>query len=217
MQILDKHYNTNYTAGWFLVRSGVSLEVNGVDPEGDMLTTDSNVACAASSGVLTVHRHKTLGPLQRARADLATLPSSLVPIMGDGRAVSEHLPYDIGRLPAGSLLAASMTPGPVRKSTLQVPTPGSLGTAPGANNYFHVWRREVLQDYRNFAPLHRGACNLLFADASVRPVVDLNDDGYLNNGFPANSLTGMAAGEVEMSPEDVASLYDLKAKVLPAP
>jgi prepilin-type processing-associated H-X9-DG protein len=40
-----------------------------------------------------------------------------------------------------------------------------------------------LQDYRDFAPVHRGNCNVLFADGSLKEFKDINGDGYLNPGF----------------------------------
>jgi prepilin-type processing-associated H-X9-DG protein len=71
----------------------------------------------------------------------------------------------------------------------------------------------VLQDYRNFAPVHNGVCHVLFADGSVRPLADANRDGCLNNGFPAGG--GFADDRIEMPPEDVAGLYSLEAKLPP--
>ena len=56
---------------------------------------------------------------------------------------------------------------------------------------------------------------MLFADGSVRAVVDENDDGYLNNGFTAASEAGFADDQVEIPPEDVMSLYSLQARLLP--
>ena len=41
----------------------------------------------------------------------------------------------------------------------------------------------TLQDYRAFSPVHKGTCNILYADGSVRTLDDLNEDGFLNNGF----------------------------------
>ena len=42
----------------------------------------------------------------------------------------------------------------------------------------------VLQDYRDMLAVHRGNCNILMADGSVKVVADTNGDGFLNPGFP---------------------------------
>ena len=193
-------YNTNYTAGWFLVRSGVNL-----DASGNMKS--NNPFCPGSN---SLYRHMTQGPLKRAKTDSAILPSSFIPILGDGHASGKIMPVTIGDVDAGTQLVASMTNGPVLKTTLLNPTFPS-GT-PQAT-WWGVWNRQVLQDYRNFGAVHRGTGNLLFADGSVRHVEDKNGDGFLNNGFPGTG--GHNDDRVEMEPEEIASLYDLKVQILP--
>ena len=49
----------------------------------------------------------------------------------------------------------------------------------------------VLQDTRDWAATHRGSCNLLMADGSIKSLFDSNGDKYLNPGF---NTTGMDAG-----------------------
>lgn len=53
-----------------------------------------------------------------------------------------------------------------------------------------------LQDTRGWAPVHRGSCNLLMADGSVKSVKDLNGDGFLNPGFPVEPGDDPAANKV---------------------
>jgi len=70
-----------------------------------------------------------------------------------------------------------------------------------------------LQDTRGWSPVHRGSCNLLMADGSVKSIQDLNGDGFLNPGFPVepadapydvlNSSVGYTDGKVEMSSYEV--------------
>jgi len=69
-----------------------------------------------------------------------------------------------------------------------------------------------LQDTRGWAPVHRGSCNLLMADGSVKSVKDLNGDGFLNPGFPvepgddpAANKVGYLDGTTEMSSYEVFS------------
>jgi prepilin-type N-terminal cleavage/methylation domain-containing protein/prepilin-type processing-associated H-X9-DG protein len=50
-----------------------------------------------------------------------------------------------------------------------------------------------LQDYRDFGPTHGGgrggACNILFADGSIKSFTDASGDGYLNPGFDVSAVT----------------------------
>ncbi len=64
-----------------------------------------------------------------------------------------------------------------------------------------------LQDTRDWFAIHRKSCNLLMADGSVKSVIDLNGDGYLNPGFNASTLDaatdGYQEGPCEMSAFEV--------------
>lgn len=81
----------------------------------------------------------------------------------------------------------------------------TLGTGPA--------QKLCLQDTRGWAPVHRGSCNLLMADGSVKSIQDVNGDGYLNPGFPVepgdasydvlNSTVGYTNGKVEMPSSQV--------------
>jgi prepilin-type processing-associated H-X9-DG protein len=155
-------------------------------------------------------RHLTAGPLKRARADAAIFASGFIPLLGDGGlgGTWKQTPMEVGNLPSGALLVRSLTGGPVFKDTLTVPV--------GIDVSWSDWHRRVLQDYRDLAPIHRGSCNMLFADGSVRALQDTNSDGLLNNGFTnPPPASGFQDGTIEVPPEDVASLYDLKAELLP--
>jgi len=67
----------------------------------------------------------------------------------------------------------------------------------------------ILQDYRDFAIVHNGSVNVLMADGSVRSFQDVNGDGYLNPGFPADtsvspaSITGYTDGLVEINSSEM--------------
>ena len=41
----------------------------------------------------------------------------------------------------------------------------------------------ILQDTRDWFAVHSGKCNIAMADGSVKTIVDLNGDGFLNPGF----------------------------------
>jgi len=65
-----------------------------------------------------------------------------------------------------------------------------------------------LQDTRDWYAVHRGSCNVLMADGSVKTFVDQDKDFFLNPGFPIPSnLTpdqydaiGYRSDVVEMHP-----------------
>jgi prepilin-type processing-associated H-X9-DG protein len=201
-RLLDAHYNTNYTSSWYLVRGGVLLDASG---------NLRDLIPGCGSGLSS--RNSTSGPLSRADIDSSKVASATIPLMGDG-GVADVLATSIGALQGGTPLAHSFTSGPLCKATIggvqarSVPAfaPGTPKT--GADGWWNVWAKLTLQDYSQFAPVHRGSCNILFADGSVRAFSDENDDGFVNNGFAAYPDLNTTAKE-EMKVEDVASWYSL--------
>lgn len=205
-RIFKQHYNTNYTASWFLVRGGVVLDQGG------------NLAPSAGCGASPLYRSGTLGPMRLSQAD-SSVSASFIPLLGDGGHVNlTPLNQTMGEISAGELTVRSFTPGPVRTvagtggAAFATPYfPGGIARE-GAGGWWQVWNREVRQDYRDFGFVHRHSCNILFADGSVRGFDDLNKDGYLNTGFPAGG--GFQDGTNEIPGNDVFGLYSLNAKSL---
>ncbi len=202
-QIFDASYNTNYTASWFLCRSEVIMDSSGnyKDQQG-----------GGTCDVGNAWRNSTAGPLTRVRLDQSSYPSTAVPLLGDGAAISAATTADIGPYPAGSLVVASMTRGPVLKSNMQPLPPGhfAAGTPKeGDTGWYKTWNQFIQQDYSQFAALHNGTANVLFADGGVRTFKDVNTDGFLNNGFPAGSP--YLSGDVEITNEDLVHRWSLSA------
>jgi len=202
-QIFDKSYNTNYTASWFLVRSEVSLDANGNLRES-----------VGSCGADPRSRNSTAGPLTVRQVDSSRAPGSVIPLLGDGAPIGSLL-QTIGPHAAGSMVVASFTNGPVLTTTMQAPAfpPGTPRDGPAG--WWAVWNRQTLQDYRKFAPVHRGICNVLFADGGVRELADDNGDGLLNNGFPSTPDSGFSDATIDVPEKMLMSLYSLNAVRLP--
>jgi prepilin-type processing-associated H-X9-DG protein len=201
-QILKRKYNSNYAAGWFLVRTGVALGTDGVP----------RLKQAGCSSALT-SRNATIGPLNQIYLGAAKLGASQVPLLGDAATVGA-LSMPLGRFTGGEPTTLAFTGGPKLKQTLQPPVIAPGTPSGGAAGWWAIWNRQVLQDYRGFAPIHGGVANLLFADGSVRTIKDQNADGYLNNGFAA-AAGSFADDRVEMAPTDIASLYSIDAAPVP--
>ncbi len=193
-EILNKGYNTNYTASWFLVRTGVSLDDGGE-------LRNSPDGCVAS---LTA-TWSTEGPLTRPAVDSSLTPASFVPLLGCG-APSDSLAKDLGDHAAGSITSLSFTRGPVSKTNLQTPEITSSNRA-GATGWWAIWNNTTLQDYRGFAPVHTRSCNFLMADGSVRSFVDDNRDQLLNNGF--SSVGGFSDDTIELPDQGIHSRWSL--------
>jgi prepilin-type processing-associated H-X9-DG protein len=199
--ILNQGYNSNYAASWILVRTEVSL-----DEHGNLKDGEGSGSCEQS----ILSRNNTIGPLSRAWLDTATCPSSVIPLLGDAGISADTLPLAVGPIAAGEPLAVAMTNGPRQLGTMLAPPAHAEGTpADGPGGWWNTWHN-CLQDYRQFAPHHRGAANILFADGGVRTFVDKNEDGYLNNGFPAAPGNGFADAEVEISQQQVTSRWSLR-------
>ncbi|MEX0713694.1 MAG: DUF1559 domain-containing protein [Pirellulales bacterium] len=208
--IFEKGFNTNYAAGWFLVRSGVRLDVNG------------NLKGEPGCPVSLEERTSTLGPLHTARiGGIAAASTSQVPLLGCAQAVNAAegiLSFDVGPYPAGSRLATSFSAGPVLNPTMQAPVfpPGT--TYGGPAGWWAGWKK-TLQDYRSFGPAHGRSANILFADGSVRSFADANGDGFLNNGFDpaATSLRiGYTDAVVELKANDFFSGWSLNPEQVKA-
>ena len=197
--IYSKHYNTNYTATWWLVRSGVLLDANG-----NLVSMTTN--CPAS----LVSRGSTIGPLQRSMADRASALSSFIPLLACG-AASGLLAQTVAPLAgAGSPVALSFTPGPVQNPSM-LPLPAfPVGTPQtGQGGWWAGWNA-TLQDFRGLATVHRGMCNILMADGSVTSFADLNGDHLLNNGFISNGSNGFTDSTVDLPPDELYSAWSLQ-------
>ncbi|WP_231993643.1 prepilin-type N-terminal cleavage/methylation domain-containing protein [Pseudobythopirellula maris] len=184
--MIERFYNTNYVASWLMVRSRPRLDRGG-NPE------SKNPACVASLKAV----ESTYGPLSLSVLDTAKVPSNTIPLLADS-AVDQLLKADVGEFQAGEGTAGRFTRGPVQTLTLKAPTFDDGKPRNGAGGWWAVWDK-TRQDYRGFAPLHRGACNVLMADGGVHTFVDTNGDGYINNGFPASAESGFTDDEEEVS------------------
>lgn len=204
-RIYLKGYNTNYTASWFLARGGVVIDPNTGNPK------PAYPACGTPADL--ANRTYCTGPLKQATLDSSKAPAMLVPLLGDG-ALAGPTTMSMGNVPAGAMLTRAMTGGPRLTTTAgadyAVPAPNAPRNGP--TGWWAVWNKSVLQDYRDFQPVHRGVAMILFADGSVRPFTDSNGDGQLNNGFTASATGGgFADSEVEIKSDDIFSLYSLDA------
>lgn len=195
-RIFDKHYNSNYTASWFLVRGEVALNSSG-----------NVVERIPGCGNDPLLRNSTLGPLKQSQLDQAAIATSFIPLMGDGGLSAETLPQDVGPHSSGSNLVIPFTNGPVMNPTMNRPPPFPNGT-PRAT-WWTTWALETRQDYRAFAPLHRDGCNILFADGSVSTVFDNNKDGLLNSGFQSTATNGFGDNQIELKLNSIATLYSI--------
>lgn len=208
---VEKGYNTNFAAGWYLVRSVPKFNVVGTDI----------IAGGASGKTGLKGLSTTRGPLTRNITDSSPIVSSAIPVIGDAAPgdVDEAIAvatigYDDTDIFAtdtdsrtfieqGELLSEAFNDGPAYWNstglavslinqdailTTQVAVeksrniPAPIDGTAGTNTY--------LQDTRDWYAIHGGGtnkiCNIAFIDGSVREFKDQNGDGFLNPGFPVD-------------------------------
>jgi prepilin-type processing-associated H-X9-DG protein len=197
-RVYGELYNTNFTASWWLVRGGVRIDASG-----------NLKSMTPGCEVSLVSRNSTVGPLPLSLLDSSQIPTNTVPLLGCGRPGSP-LVKTIGPHQAGSLTVRSFTRGPVVNPTMIAPSFAAGTSRGGPTGWWAVWTHNTLQDYRNFAPVHEHTCNLLFADGSVRSVLDYDEDGLLNNGFVPTVENGFSSPDVEIGEDEVYSGWSLR-------
>lgn len=211
---VEKGYNTNFAAGWYLVRSVPKFDVALGPPL--TITADGDPTKTGLKGLST-----TRGALTRNLMDASPIVSSAVPVIGDAAPgdVDEailvgNISYDISDpfsngedrartfLEEGDLLSEAFNDGPAYWDTSSqtidlISQVAQLSTQAS----FEQKKAQVplpvdgvagsntyLQDTRDWFAVHGGGknrvCNIVFIDGSVREFQDGNGDGFLNPGFP---------------------------------
>ena len=227
-KIFAEFYNTNYTASWTLVRSGV------------VLTRDGNLEGCVCADLTdgTASRRSTLGPLSPKLVGASRRPASIIPLLACG-GPGAPLGTNVDEVSAGAPTARSFTRGPVltqehrrhrgRRSFRPVRSRPPAGEpddpdTPGGRVCRHAdggpRRRRMVRHLELHAarlpPFWAGASRMLQypfrPTGSVRSFRDTSKDRTLNNGFPAMPDDGFSDDAIELPAEDVFSGWDLRAK-----
>ncbi|MCG8649275.1 MAG: DUF1559 domain-containing protein, partial [Pirellulales bacterium] len=220
----EQGYSTNFAASWFLVRSGFRL-----DDEGNLDPSNSDCSDLDPKGL-----NVTLGPLTTRLLDGGRAAGNTVPLLCDAAAAG-FLSAEVGELSSGSFYVTPMVGSPIGNrrqidtdfdGTVDANNPHFMtvpsfdGTVPreGATGWLKTWSHDTRQDYRGIAPLHQGTANVLMADGSVQVLLDVNRDGFINNGFdgaiagPPTSTVFWTSSEIEADTLELASFYSLTSK-----
>ncbi|TWU58078.1 DUF1559 family PulG-like putative transporter [Rubripirellula reticaptiva] len=219
---IQKGYNTNFAASWFLVRTELRLDEDGNPDAGNAACTDLD----------TKSRNVTRGPLTTRDLDSNKASSSTVPLLCDAAATGT-ISAAVGEIESGSFYGTGIVGGPIgnRKDidndadgTPETPSAFLLSkptfavgskNRTGADGWLKQWNHDTRQDYRGMSPLHQGVVNVLMADGSVRGIVDANNDGFINNGFDGADVVTPTNGpfwtdsEIEAETLQLASFYSL--------
>lgn len=220
-KMLENGFNTNYAATWFFVRSGYRL-----GPDGNPAKNNRGCSSTDPKG-----KNLTIGPLTTRLLDSGQAPAHTVPLLCDASATGQ-LSASVGELTAGSFYSLPVVGAPIRsrlmvdesgdgvrdvdQSATFLQSPVFNGTPKtGAAGWLKTWSFDTRQDYRGMQPHHQGTVNVLMADGSVQVLTDINNDGFINNGFDigsGNTPTYWTSGEVEAENLQLASFYSLLSK-----
>ncbi|WP_390620234.1 DUF1559 family PulG-like putative transporter [Rubripirellula amarantea] len=205
-KLLEQGYNTNFAASWFLVRNELRLDENGNPKAGDSACTDTDPK----------GRNVTRGPLTTKALDGGKASSSTVPFLCDA-AVSGFLSAQVGEMASGAFYTTSIVGSPIGNTVevdndadgvpettsthfMELPVIASGTPREGASGWLKTWNHDTRQDYRGMLPVHQGTANVLMADGSVRGIIDINNDGFINNGFDGPDASGWPGTATISSP-----------------
>ena len=215
-------YNTNYAASWHLTRGMVRTAFDNSTTPISLTTaaTGGFKGLSGTTGPLrepTMAKSRLsssnigmIGCAAPGDIDEAILSQNIG--HGPGGTWSKGTDDSVEYIAAGALLTEAFNDGPayvdLTSSSKEInlignsanlmtqiaceraqPTTASCaapsGNATGGNNIY-------LQDTRDWYAIHKGSCNILMADGSVKSFQDLNADGFLNPGFDiADGLTDL--------------------------
>lgn len=235
---LKQGYNTNYSAGWHLVRTTPRFGYLSIAGGADQIITQGAAGGEGLKGV-----NSTSGPLTLSLVDSGSVVSSNIALLGDtapgdideaisvaalqygpnlatanGAAAGTADPFSNGDsesksyIAAGQLLGEAACDGPAYYDT----SADGIRLIAAQNARLDVQSQcerskscppptdvslTYLQDTRDWYAVHGGgnksSANILMADGSVREFSDLNDDKFLNPGFPVpNNLTAAAYSQI---------------------
>ena len=220
-KMLDNGFNTNYAATWFFVRSGYRL-----GPDGNPAKNSAGCSSTDPKG-----RNLTIGPLTTRLLDSGQAAAHTVPLLCDASTTGQ-LSESVGELSAGSFYSLPIVGSPLRNrlmvdengdgvrdvdqsaSFLQTPVFNGVPKT-GAAGWLKTWNFDTRQDYRGMQAHHQGTVNVLMADGSVQVLTDINNDGFINNGFDTGSTTTptyWTSNDIEAETLKLASFYSLLSK-----
>jgi prepilin-type processing-associated H-X9-DG protein len=225
--LLDKGYNTNYAAGWHLVRGGPKVTGNNASPVEIIWDTSAGGASTAKG------LGCTRGPLTMKIVENSLVPASNIGLLGCGGPGDPDEAFmtltlyssvtDTTYIDQGERLCEAFNDGPAQVDpaggvkipkneqvdlTAQMIAEQDPDNPPGAPE---VGTGYFVQDTRDWFALHNGTVNILMADGSVKQFTDQNNDMYLNPGFEIPGTwtedqyqkTGYRPGPVEMPPQEI--------------
>ncbi len=215
LDLVEAGYNTNYASSWFMVRGQPKLAgdatttyIDGTSGFKDFQDTTGPLKYRqVESGQVPASNIPMLGCAAPGDSDEAFLV----------RGINEELP-------AGVRLAESFNDGPAywnstNNAVTLVRGPGSFDVPGNISGLVNIknciitadgWPTlgsvqepialadelgsPVLQDTRDWYAIHNNKCNIVMADGSVKTVIDLNGDGFLNPGFDIDNRSGSGGG-----------------------
>ena len=196
LDMIEAGYSTNYASSWFMVRGQPKLQ-------GDNTTTFMN----GTSGFKEFQ--DTTGPLKYRQVEGGQIPASNVPLLGcagPGDSGEAFLIQTLSEeLAEGIRLAESFNDGPaywngtaveliddahgmgglvdIKNAVITAEGWPTVGTIQEPTALANDLGSPILQDTRDWFAVHSGKVNVAMADGSVKSIVDLNGDGFLNPGF----------------------------------